>query len=70
MKRSGIFIVIISVFSFTPFANADLATDILKATGITKIGPGPYGDVVTTLTHPLDYITGIPIIGTPLVKAG
>jgi hypothetical protein len=42
----------------------------LKAT-LLDLGPGPArGDVVTTLTHPIDYITGIPILGTPFVKAG
>ncbi len=36
-----------------------------------KLGPGiAQGNVVTTATHPFDFITGIPILGTPFVKAG
>jgi len=43
----------------------------LIAPGVTSIGPGvAAGDVVTTLTHPIDYITGIPILGNPLIKIG
>lgn len=43
----------------------------LQAPGTTKLGPGVApGQVVTTLTHPTDYITGLPIVGVPLVQAG
>ncbi len=43
----------------------------LKANGVVNIGPGTaLGDIVTIVTHPVDYITGIPILGTPFVKAG
>lgn len=31
---------------------------------------GQAGDVVTTGTHPVDYVTGAPINGVPTVKAG
>ncbi len=38
---------------------------------IVNIGPGVLpGAVLTMLTHPIDYITGIPIIGNPTVLAG
>lgn len=48
-----------------------MSTLDLTAPGITTIGPGTApGNVVTTLTHPIDYITGIPIIGVPTVQAG
>lgn len=43
----------------------------LKAPGLMKLGPGlTPGDIVTTVTHPVDYITGIPILGVPTVQAG
>lgn len=39
--------------------------------GTTTIGPGSSpGPVVTTLTHPFDFITGIPIVGVPSVLVG
>jgi hypothetical protein len=39
--------------------------------GQVGLGPiGPKGRVVTTLTHPFDYITGIPIFGSSHVSAG
>lgn len=38
---------------------------------IVNLGPGVLpGMVVTNVTHPVDYITGLPIIGTPTVNAG
>ena len=38
---------------------------------LVKLGPGAaQGSMVTTVTHPLDYITGIPIQGTPTVLGG
>jgi len=45
------------------------ATLELKAP-LLQLGGAPFGNVVTTLTHPVDYITGIPIIGVPTVQAG
>jgi len=43
----------------------------LKASGLLKLGPGlAPGNIVTTVTHPVDYITGIPIQGVPTVQAG
>jgi len=36
---------------------------------LVDIGKG-LAPVVTTLTHPVDYVTGIPIQGVPTVKAG
>lgn len=43
----------------------------VKATGLMKLGPGlAPGDIVTTVTHPVDYITGIPIVGVTTVQAG
>jgi len=52
--------------------NVQVPTTInLQAAGLTSIGPGADpGFVVTTKTHNLDYITGLPIVGTPLVVAG
>ena len=37
---------------------------------LVNLGPEPRGNVVTTLTHPFDYITGLPIVGSNTVKAG
>jgi len=45
------------------------ASEIVAPT--LDLGPGvAAGNVVTTLTHPVCYITGIPILGTPTVRAG
>lgn len=39
--------------------------------GLVKLGPGgPLGAVVTTLTHPVDRVTGTPILGSANVVAG
>lgn len=38
--------------------------------GLIQLGGAAPAPVVTTLTHPIDYITGIPILGTPVVQAG
>lgn len=39
--------------------------------GTVQLGPGPVrGNVVTTLTHPIDYMTGAPIFGSANVQAG
>ena len=45
---------------------------LLDQAGLVVLGPkaAAYGNVVTTLTHPLDRITGTPILGTPNVQAG
>jgi uncharacterized protein involved in type VI secretion and phage assembly len=38
---------------------------------LVNVGPGVLpGAVVTVLTHPIDYITGIPIVGNPTVLVG
>jgi hypothetical protein len=38
---------------------------------LVELGPGiAPGNMVTTTTHPLDFITGIPIQGTPTVRGG
>ncbi len=44
----------------------------MDAAGIVTLGPklGAYGNIVTTLTHPVDRVTGTPILGTPNVQAG
>lgn len=38
--------------------------------GSVHLGPAGEGAVVTTLTHPVDYITGLPILGSSSVGAG
>lgn len=44
---------------------------VLDAGGNVQMGPaGPAGGVVTTLTHPVDFMTGIPIKGSAQVGAG
>ncbi len=44
---------------------------VLDAAGNVSLGPsGPKGAVVTTLTHPVDYVTGAPILGASQVSAG
>lgn len=42
----------------------------LDAKGSVGLGPPGGGAVVTTLTHPVDYITGAPILGSSSVSAG
>jgi hypothetical protein len=43
----------------------------LDQIGTVTLGPGPVrGNVVTTLSHPFDFITGLPILGTTSVQAG
>lgn len=43
----------------------------MDAAGNVSLGPGgPKGAVVTTLTHPVDYVTGAPILGASQVSAG
>jgi hypothetical protein len=42
----------------------------IDAAGNVRLGPtGPGGAVVTTLTHPVDFMTGIPIMGSSQVGA-
>lgn len=38
--------------------------------GTVKLGPEGRGYVVTTLSHPVDYVTGAPIMGSSSVAAG
>jgi hypothetical protein len=38
--------------------------------GTVALGPPGRGAVVTTLTHPVDYVTGAPILGSSSVAAG
>ena len=53
-----------------PKKTVDATTSIeLKAPSVLLGGIAP-GFVQTTLTHPIDFITGIPIPGTPVVQAG
>ena len=56
---------------------ADIQGDVdITAAGAASITAsvvqlnGPGGGVVTTLTHPVDYITGLPILGSLTVTAG
>jgi len=43
----------------------------LDQAGTVLLGPGPVrGNVVTTLSHPVDRVTGTPILGTTSVQAG
>lgn len=37
---------------------------------LSAVAGGAIGDVVTTVTHPIDYITGIPILGVSNVRVG
>lgn len=57
--------------------NASAAINMVTAaftalvSGVTTIGPGQEpGPVVTTITHPFDFITGLPIQGSPQVLVG
>lgn len=43
---------------------------VLDTKGSVSLGPIGGGAVVTTLTHPIDYITGLPILGSSSVSAG
>jgi hypothetical protein len=42
----------------------------LDAAGTVELGPVPRGGVVTTNTHPFDFMTGLPIKGSTSVRAG
>ena len=42
----------------------------LDLVGNVGLGPAGKGSVVTTLTHPVDFVTGAPIQGTTAVSAG
>jgi hypothetical protein len=42
----------------------DIESPLVTIGGITP------GNVVTDVTHPIDFITGLPIVGTPVVRAG
>lgn len=42
----------------------------LDNAGTVLLGPPGRGCVVTTLTHPIDFVTGAPIFGTASVQAG
>jgi hypothetical protein len=42
----------------------------LDTTGKVNLGPAGGGAVVTTLTHPVDRVTGTPILGSAMVSAG
>jgi hypothetical protein len=43
---------------------------ILDQKGSVSIGPPAGGAVITTLTHPVDFVTGIPLLGSTSVAAG
>lgn len=48
-----------------------VATISVDSAGTTDLGPAANrGNVVTTTTHPVDYVTGAPILGTAQVRAG
>lgn len=42
----------------------------LDQVGTVLLGPAGRAGVVTTLTHPTDYVTGLPILGSISVQAG
>lgn len=51
--------------------NATFTTQATVKAPTVNLGPGAApGNVITTITHPFDFITGIPVSGTPFVKAG
>ena len=49
----------------------DSKKQVVAKAPLVQLGPqSSPGNVVTNVTHPVDYITGIPIQGTPSVQAG
>jgi len=42
----------------------------LDLAGTVTLGPSGRGNVITTATHPVDYVTGAPILGSSSVRAG
>ena len=48
-----------------------IVSTLIIRSPLTTIGPGTApGNAVTTATHPVDYITGLPILGTPILVVG